>query len=133
MNRLQPEPETGGWGVGVGGVREGGSERRGAWEIVRRGVMQRGLGRDVREDGGVIEDEGVKRGIEPPLESRGESRIGLHSPLSYLTFSFILLFLVDILLYLTFSILLLKFLTLPLIVLGCLRVVPTPSDFIWRK
>jgi hypothetical protein len=29
--------------------------------------------------------------------------------------------------------LLLKFLTLPLIVSGCLRVVPTSSDFIWRK
>jgi hypothetical protein len=29
--------------------------------------------------------------------------------------------------------LLLKFLTLPLIVLGCLRVVPTSLDFIWRK
>jgi hypothetical protein len=36
-------------------------------------------------------------------------------------------------LYLSFSILLLKFLTLPLIVPGCLRVVPTSSDFIWRK
>jgi hypothetical protein len=29
--------------------------------------------------------------------------------------------------------LLLKFLTLPLIVSGCLRVVPTSLDFIWRK
>ena len=36
-------------------------------------------------------------------------------------------------LYLSFSILLLKFLTLPLTVLICLRKFPTSSDFIWRK
>ena len=35
--------------------------------------------------------------------------------------------------YLSFSILLLKFLTLPLTVLVCLRKFPTSSDFIWRK
>ena len=35
--------------------------------------------------------------------------------------------------YISFSIILLKFLTLPLIVSGSLRVVPTSSDFICKK